>query len=371
MNLFIQDPTNPESLSLQEALLEACNSATSGGGAFAFVSLGGVKLYLEDETFRHFIKTGDFHLVVGIDQITDGKTLLKLSELESELSKLKISAFLNETNGSLFHPKFCWFKKGSKGKLIVGSGNLTTRGLRKNWEAFSIIDLNETELVEIESLWASWLNQHDARLKSVTNEAVIEKANSNVFQPKRVIKSPSISPVVVTTTLESPEDSSPWIFDDTNQVLIYEIPGAGTRWKQANFQENIFYNFFNADKKDPNRRILLRNISANGDLGEIENRPYVSVKSKNHRIELAAAAGLEYPSDAAPIGIFIKVSTRMFLYTIVMPNTANFNELADLLNQKWAGSSRLMRNIILPVQQTKQLFPNLPPWKVHLGATND
>lgn len=50
MPFQIQDPTDSHSITLHESLISACNGANSGGGAFAFVTAGGINLYLEDCT---------------------------------------------------------------------------------------------------------------------------------------------------------------------------------------------------------------------------------------------------------------------------------------------------------------------------------
>ena len=60
MNFYFQDPTIPYSYSLHEALVQSCSGAQHGGGAYAFVSQDGVKLLLEDDTFKAFVKTGSF-----------------------------------------------------------------------------------------------------------------------------------------------------------------------------------------------------------------------------------------------------------------------------------------------------------------------
>ena len=70
MTLCIQDPTDPNSEYLIDTLLEASNGATRGGGAFAFLSRGGVQLFLRDPGFAAFASAGAFDLVVGVDAIT-------------------------------------------------------------------------------------------------------------------------------------------------------------------------------------------------------------------------------------------------------------------------------------------------------------
>lgn len=65
MPLHIQDPNNPDCDYLVDVLLDACRTATVGGGAFAFLSAGGVQLLFRDETFKDFLTRGRFDLLVN------------------------------------------------------------------------------------------------------------------------------------------------------------------------------------------------------------------------------------------------------------------------------------------------------------------
>lgn len=191
MNFYFQDPTIPYSYSLHEALLQSCLGAQSGGGAYAFVSQDGVKLLLEDEAFKSFVDTGTFKLVVGIDEITNENALKKLRILRDMYSGLEIVAFLHDVKGSLFHPKFTWFRNNQGGILIVGSGNLTARGLRRNWEAFSITQVDKHKIKDIEKDWNGWLDHSADYLRSIDDECVLEKARNNLrgrFKKKSKVK---------------------------------------------------------------------------------------------------------------------------------------------------------------------------------------
>jgi len=123
MDFYIQDPNYPNSYSLHEALLRACEGAEYGGGAYAFVSTGGIKLFFEDEAFLRFINNGSFKIIVGIDEITNENAMIKLDALKNNYPNLEACAFLHDTQGSMFHPKFCWFK--SKRKIPPTYENLS------------------------------------------------------------------------------------------------------------------------------------------------------------------------------------------------------------------------------------------------------
>jgi HKD family nuclease len=363
--MFIQDPTNSEAYSLHEALIQACDGATGGGGIFAFASRQGVDLYLNDAAFFQFGSRAKFDLIIGIDEITNLKTIERLSELQSSISGLNVSAFLHDIKGSLFHPKFCWFRKKKTGSLIVGSGNLTAGGLRKNWEAFSIVELSSKELQDFETEWGAWKRRHSERLKPLENEDVKNQAKANIFK-RRVVLTAAVlgKPVEELAEEESTEDRVAWDFSENSSVLIYEIPKSKDRWKQANFDLETFKTFFGAKLGEKNQRILLRQIMIDGKLGDIEVRPSVAVKSKNYRFELGAASGLAYPSTGRPIGIFIRVSVRMFIYQLVMPNDAIHEKVAQYLQQVWKGRADRMRHLTLKAKEIENGFPELPFWKI-------
>lgn len=69
----IQDPAWPDSIYLLDEILASSHGATAGGGAFAFASESGVKLLFRDLDFQRFLAEFPFHLVIGVDAITDTK----------------------------------------------------------------------------------------------------------------------------------------------------------------------------------------------------------------------------------------------------------------------------------------------------------
>lgn len=360
--MFIQDPTDSEAFSLHEALIQACDGATGGGGVFAFASRQGVNLFLSDAAFVQFGEKAKFELIVGIDEITNLKTIERLSELQSSISGLNVSAFLHKVKGSLFHPKFCWFKKKNTGTLIIGSGNLTAGGLRKNWEAFSIIALSAEKTKELETGWNKWKGKHSTRIMPLENEDVLAQAKTNIFRRKIVLPPAQLGPIEELVEAESEEDKEAWNFSEDNSVLLYEIPRSGNRWKQANFDKSTFRDFFGAKPGEKNQRVLFRNISSDGNYGEIEVRPSVSVKSDNHRFELEAAAGIDYPTIGRPIGVFLKVSVRMFIYQLFLPGEQTHTKLEKYLESKWKGRADRMKRVEVRADELKSKFPELPIW---------
>jgi hypothetical protein len=363
--LQIQDSTFTKSYTLHEALIKASENATSGAGAFAFVSKPGIKLILEDEALLELFDNGNFHFVAGIDSITNESALGYLHDLSEAHANLTVQAFHHDTNRSLFHPKFCWFKNRTGGMLVIGSGNFTIGGLRTNREAFSTIPLSKAAMREIEEYWTLWITENERFLKPVNDAQVNARArlNTRVFIPRPVAApfpaTPAVPPIVV-EEMEFDEELDGWSFGQDDSVLIAEIPKSGPRWKQANFHKNIFESFFGAIPGDNTQRVLFRHVLHGGVLEEIENRPSVSVKSHNYRFELEAAVG-DYPTAGRPIAMFARVAQRTFLYVLTMPGGQLNTILENHLNTKFpARTTRMLcdvveANEILPILRNSPL----------------
>jgi HKD family nuclease len=362
--LQIQDPDFASSYSLHEAILASCKGAVAAGGAFAFVTKKALELVLAEDTFQSLMREGHFFFIAGIDEITNVATLNHLDELSTSYSGFKVRAYAHENNGSLFHPKFCWFRNENGGFLVIGSGNFTVKGLRKNREAFSVICLDRQEMDDVEEKWNAWIESSASVLKCVDEESVLKRARLNrlFFKKNKKLENelPDEEAVTEPSTpfiKEADEvDQAEWTFGESSSVLIAEIPKSGNRWKQANFDKETFQNFFGATPGDNNQRILLRSVLAGGELGEIENRLSVSVKSQNYRFELAAADGLEYPASRCPIGVFVRLSLRMFLYVLLMPGENGYIETSEWLDENWNGRADRMKRITCNVSEVLGLI---------------
>ena len=361
--LHFQDPYFSDSYTLHEALIQSCATSIQGKGAYAFASKSGIEILLKDSVFDSLLDRGEYSLIVGIDEITNLASLEALSAIKAAKPNLNVKAFDHSNRGSLFHPKLSYFKnQDDTGNLIVGSGNLTLGGLRRNREAFSLIQLSVDELLRIEQYWNAWLLQSNALLKDIDNIDVIRKATDNQYIRRTRIRRPDEEvviedeiPIVGLDGIETQHQDG-WQFYPDSEVLIAEIPRSGDRWKQANFDIDTFQNFFGATPGDNSQRILLRNINDDLTLSEIEVRPSVSVVSQNYRFELDAASGLPYPNDGKPIGVFIKLTTRMFLYHLYMPNQPVYEEFNEWLQTNWPGRGDRMKRITTRVNQINEVI---------------
>lgn len=363
--LYFQDQYFSESYTLHEALIQACSTSIEGKGAYAFASKGGIELLLKDNVFDALLERGEYSLIVGIDEITNLACLEALNSIKLARPNLIVKAFDHDNRGSLFHPKLSYFKNQDEtGILILGSGNLTLGGLRRNREAFNLLQLSIDELQRIEQYWNNWLLQSNGFLKEIDDEDVIKKAKDNQYAKGASIvpadKKGIVELVVSTEDVDKIEvlHQDGWQFYPDSKVLIAEIPRSGNRWKQANFDVKTFSDFFGATPGNNSQRILLRSINNDFSLSGIEVRPSVSVISQNYRFELDAASGLPYPDNGKPIGVFVKVSTRMFLYHLYMPSQLLYSELKEWLQTNWSGRTDRMKRITTSVSEIDKIFRN-------------
>ena len=173
MRFQIQDPTYGNTRPLRETILNICPDMKAGAGAYAFATSEGVNFLLGEEGFRSFISDGEFFLIVGTDDITNVRALKTLKDFEEAFSgNLKVRVYIHDAIGSIFHPKYSWFQsKVTGGKLIIGSGNMTKRGMKNNREAYAVIDLDEDQLEEVKREWNRWV-MHSGQYLYPLDEAI-------------------------------------------------------------------------------------------------------------------------------------------------------------------------------------------------------
>ena len=405
----IQDPSYENSKYLHETLLSECVGCTNGAGAYAFATKDGINLLLLDDNFKDFLENGTFTLVVGTDDITNEHSIVSLIELQKKYgSHLVVKAYVHNGKGSTFHPKFSWFQKSDGGALVLGSGNLTQKGLRHNREAYNVIQYDESGIAEIVEEWNRWFTHSTPFLFDITDPVVLAKAKQNTekiraistakatvqrdhdikpgdikltdiykTQPKDksagkkvAQKQPPVGPqpqpelvAHAVTDEEIDIDAAYWTITLDSNVLIAEIPNNNKRWSQANFSQETFENYFGATcGENGTYRILLKHVNTDGTMCKTEARPSVSVASSNYRFELDAAKGLTYPEGRnRPIGIFAKVSCRDFIYTLLMPGQSGYEDVMRLLAQTQA-PTRLMRRISYVAKDVFEAAPDLPIW---------
>ena len=384
MKLCLQDPQYINSKLLHEELLQKISISKNGIGIYAFASEAGIQLLLYDKVFSEFINKNRYTLIVGMDAITNVKAINKLIEAKKLYGdNLEVYAFLHNTRNSTFHPKYSLFEADNTGSLIIGSGNLTENGLRRNREAFFVTDLDSSDLYEVQREIKGWLAANKENIRQIDDELVRKKAEENermrniqkgAAKQFGIIESNTTDEVLEESIVESDDapkvendniedDNTLWRIHKESKILIAEIPRSGNRWKQANFDRNTFENYFGATCGISGiYRILLRYINHSGVLGNIESRPGVSVSSQNYRFELDAAGGLAYPTNGSPIAIFAKVDTRTFIYELYMPNDDYYNNILNILDTTQPRVGDRKRRIIYNVDTLISVLPNLKIW---------
>lgn len=354
--LNIQDSNLSDVLTLDEAF-NSCideNHTTSIYAAYAFVTKGGFDMMFSDIAKKGKIKSID--LVIGMDGITNTACIEHLKKVDQNLFDIK--AYIPTTSATIFHPKFCILanEDHSKGWLIIGSGNLTMRGIRKNQEAYTVIELFSSNVTDVIQTWENWISVTHQNIKRLDDDIVTSKAkkNSNMFrdsskqknyeswatatkhETRKEQRDKAFQATHEKIYLDERKDFDGWFFNIDSEVLIAEIPKASNRWNQANFDKTTYLNYFAGSLKTSKKQVILRHVDpVSGVIEEIENRPCVAVKSQNYRVELSAAAGLEYPREATPIAVFINVGKRTFIYSLFMPENDYYSTLRKWVEDNW------------------------------------
>lgn len=406
----IQDPSYENSKYLHETLISECEGCKSGAGAYAFATRDGINLLLLDDNFKEFLKTGTFTLVVGTDDITNEHSIVSLIELQEKYgSHLVVKAYVHNGKGSTFHPKFSWFQKADSGTLVLGSGNLTLKGLRHNREAYNVIQYDEASISEVVDEWNRWFAHSAPFLFDITDPVVLAKTKQNSekiraistakasvqrdhvikpgdikisdiykAQPKdkrtrkkatsdkvpadSVSKTDPAAPAIIDEDFDV--DFSYWMFGRQATALVAELPGRGnSRMGQANFSKKIFQNYFGAREKEEGKsyKILLKNINAEGLFGETEVRPAVISTSYNYRFELKGAKGLASgANDRKVIAVFVKVANRDFMYTVLSTTHDDYDNILALLPDKKKANE--CRRVMFTAGEICDAAPNLKIW---------
>jgi hypothetical protein len=363
MGWFLQTP-DISSPKLLANILAECGPATKAGAAFAFASAQGVKLLAAEPVFSQFLKASELVMVVGLDAITDTRAVDEFRKLNKSHPNFKPKFFIHQTGGSLFHPKTIWLKTANGGVIITGSGNLTSGGLKSNWEAMAVDSLTVAEMTAAEKSWDAWLKKHSKELFDVDDPKVAARAEANK-RLRAKIKKALKAPAEETPEIEAEIDAATEAAEDIQQelklnpILIAEIPKASNRWEQANFDKKSFIEFFGVTLGVP-KTVRFFHVQPDGSLVAEKVRPPVAVKSQNFRFELSAASGLPYPKNGVPIGVFERVSDSDFNYVLLMPGSLDHTLIAKYLDVDYPKKTRVLRRVQLTSGDLQKIWPAAP-----------
>jgi hypothetical protein len=275
-----------------------------------------------------------------------------MQALEARHSHFHPRVFWNSTNG-LFHPKISHFSYADgRKKLIVGSGNLTPSGLRHNFEAYSVISGGQRELFDLASL-DTFIARHEADIRRI-DQAALDRAELNVMHPIVSVprqRAPQLRPPKV-RPLPDPTRAG------LDRILLAQVPAAGGRWSQVHFNTEITEQYFRVSDITT-QRVYLTSVDVAGVHGEEEVRPVVfSQANGNHKIEIAAAKGLDYP-DPPPLLVFRERQVRCFDYMLLMPDVPGYRPLLEL-SQRLPTIGRGMRRAITSMEILARAWPACP-----------
>lgn len=353
----IQDPADPETHYLYEAIIGAATEATTWRGVYAFATRGGVDQLIEDPVVHEFMNRGGaIDLIVGIDAVTNRQTLERMQELETRHTAFRPRVFWNSTRG-LFHPKISHFgyADGRK-KLIVGSGNLTPGGLMHNFEGYSVISGGRRETLDLSSLDA-FLARHAADIRPIDEEA-LERAALNVMRPVAGVPRPQVPHIKPPGGRPAPAvpAARAAVLD---RILVAEVPDAGGRWSQSHLNAAVIEEYFRVTDL-ATQRTYLTHVDARGVRDEEKIRQIVySTSNKNYKVEISAAKGKDYPTAGHPMLIFRERQVRCFDYMLLMPGDAGYTETVAL-SQALPRLGKGFRRSITDLPTLARAWPGCP-----------
>ena len=332
------------------------------------------------------------HLVAFVLGANDGQ--LDAGDLQKTLGiiqqhpccRLTVVSFTNAE----FHPKTYHITRSDNSETaLIGSGNFTSNGISLNVEAAIILDSSQGDdplllkrVADAIDTWAT-ATEDEGAYQVVSQKDIDDLKASDIIGVPTVRQHPGGKTPGAKNGGKSVTKSRIHIWKTpyskpsppgTSQtppstvqyngvpVLIAEIPNAGSRWRQANFDKQAFELFFGLTIGDKKHKVTLQHVSTDGSLSSKEIRQGVSVKSRNFRLELGAASGA-YPKDAAPIAVFVKVGSGSFRYRLLMPNDSEFQVISSFLKANWSGRSDRKRRVITDSAQLRASWPNSPLWR--------
>lgn len=369
----------PGSAELLQAINAAATKANSGGGVFAFASKGGIEALFSVPAISSMLnRRKTFRLVVGVDAITNAEALLYIAEtMLKRRGTLAANVFLHDHPASTFHPKFLWFREGTALRLIIGSGNLTLRGLGQksanspapgNWEVFSVQTLWGADADAVMRSIEGWFKAQVSAgtLCNLDNEEVKDRAMANgLMRYTQALAISSRRPARTAIARQTaPVDDFTF---EAQDILVREI--SKNRNGQADIGKAALTDFFGyaGVPKD----VLIQHVSLTNQVGPAKKIPLFVNRSRNYRLELRATADVGYnvaTDDSRTILVATKLDPRSFRYTVVPVTITDYAFLSDLLGPM-IGGRRRMREKRVNGEELRHAWPNVPPNLLPIAAT--
>lgn len=164
------------------------NHYNSFNAFVAFVSTGGLKNIIEEMlAFRE--AGGEIKLYLGVNlNATSKEALEKLLEYQIE------SYVVFSPNSIIYHPKIYTFEGDERKRAIIGSANMTEKGLFQNIEASVCVDFESTDengsefLADIYDHFNAIINQEHPSCQLLTQEVLEVLIESKVVLPEAIAR---------------------------------------------------------------------------------------------------------------------------------------------------------------------------------------
>lgn len=338
---------------LHAALVAAATGATGGFAAFAFATSTGIDTALAEPAVRALLGTGQFHLVVGLDAITDTAAVAALKTAQAALPNASIRLFYNPKGGVLYHPKTMFFKRPAGGRCLTGSGNLTLGGLRNNWEAFWKADVSAADAVALETQWNKWVADHADNLLPADDARVTAQAALNAKTRAKIQKAVKETDAEALAALEEGAAEAASL----NPFLIAEVPK--NRPGQADFGIDTYQGFFGVTIGKP-REVTFYQVRPDGSLAPPEHRQAVAVKSSNYRFEVEALSGLQHPANDHYILVFERIGKSEYRYVLLRPGEAGHASVQQFLNDNYFVSGNSKRRVVVTQSDVQAAWADNP-----------
>ena len=197
-----------------------------------------------------------------------------------------------------------------------------------NYEGYTVIAAERGEEIDVSGL-NEFLGRHANEIRSIDDEA-LERAARNLIRSIRGVRQAGgvgiRRPRRRRAAVPERETALATAFD---RILIAQVPRAGGRWAQVHFNTDVVQQYFRIlDYRT--QRVYLTQVAEVGVRADVEVRPCVySQINKNHKIEIGAAKGKEYP-ETPPVLVFRERQLRVFEYMLLFPGDDGYGPLIDL-----------------------------------------
>lgn len=352
MTILFQTPS-AGSPQLLTQLSQAAHGASAAGAAFAYATKDGIELLFADPRIRQFAETSPFDLVVGLDGITDLRSIGALERATAKFPQLTVSLFLNSQSGRTFHPKVAWFQHGNGGATVTGSGNLTKGGLLRNWEAFSAETHDAASTADLIAQWAIWKSDHEGDMRDLADQAARDRAERNRWVANAVRKAaklPHAAAVQLIATVVAPTAA------DETPFLATEL--IANRLTQPNIRRIDFEEFFGVPLPQ-GKELTLYRVYSDGSFSEPHTTPAFRTAPSNFRFNMQAMKGVVNPGNTRPVALFERLDADTFKYMVLLPGDPGYALVQTRLGGPSAGGANSLR-VRLTLDEIESIWPDCP-----------